>query len=106
MYGDVFGVLPKTTDADVRIYILFFTLFLNHIEQQGGEPVDRTPWGELEPEEGMVTCIICVRKGHVDDPLQRRNPSPRKKSPRKRRRPSQHHRMACRRLPAWRRHRV
>ncbi|GJE96899.1 DUF382-domain-containing protein [Phanerochaete sordida] len=34
LYGDVFGVLPKTSDAD-----------------QGGEPVDRAPWGELEPEE-------------------------------------------------------
>ncbi|KAI0819052.1 hypothetical protein BC629DRAFT_1278386 [Irpex lacteus] len=33
LYGDVFGVLPKNTDAD------------------NGEPVDRTPWGELEPEE-------------------------------------------------------
>ncbi|KAI9065478.1 DUF382-domain-containing protein [Trametes sanguinea] len=33
LYGDVFGVLPKNTDADM------------------GEPVDRTPWGELEPEE-------------------------------------------------------
>ncbi|KIP08861.1 hypothetical protein PHLGIDRAFT_87530 [Phlebiopsis gigantea 11061_1 CR5-6] len=34
LYGDVFGVLPKTNDADL-----------------GGEPVDRSPWGELEPEE-------------------------------------------------------
>ncbi|CAL1705349.1 unnamed protein product [Somion occarium] len=33
LYGDVFGVLPKSTDAD------------------SGEPVDRNPWGELEPEE-------------------------------------------------------
>ncbi|KAI0080549.1 DUF382-domain-containing protein [Panus rudis PR-1116 ss-1] len=33
LYGDVFGVLPKNTDADA------------------GEPVDRNPWGELEPEE-------------------------------------------------------
>ncbi|KAI0707825.1 hypothetical protein C8Q76DRAFT_696149 [Earliella scabrosa] len=33
LYGDVFGVLPKNTDADM------------------GEPVDRNPWGELEPEE-------------------------------------------------------
>ncbi|KAI0371640.1 DUF382-domain-containing protein [Pilatotrama ljubarskyi] len=33
LYGDVFGVLPKNTDADM------------------GEPVDRTLWGELEPEE-------------------------------------------------------
>ncbi|THG99470.1 hypothetical protein EW026_g2891 [Hermanssonia centrifuga] len=33
LYGDVFGVLPKNNDADI------------------GEPVDRNPWGELEPEE-------------------------------------------------------
>ncbi|KAI0683347.1 DUF382-domain-containing protein [Cytidiella melzeri] len=33
LYGDVFGVLPKNTDAD------------------NGEPIDRTIWGELEPEE-------------------------------------------------------
>ncbi|PIL24379.1 hypothetical protein GSI_14132 [Ganoderma sinense ZZ0214-1] len=33
LYGDVFGVLPKNTDADM------------------GEPVDRNFWGELEPEE-------------------------------------------------------
>ncbi|KAI0729881.1 hypothetical protein C8Q72DRAFT_883722 [Fomitopsis betulina] len=33
LYGDVFGVLPKNTDADM------------------GEPVDRNLWGELEPEE-------------------------------------------------------
>ncbi|KAI0807861.1 DUF382-domain-containing protein [Fomes fomentarius] len=33
LYGDVFGVLPKNTDADM------------------GEPVDRNTWGELEPEE-------------------------------------------------------
>lgn len=33
LYGDVFGVMPKNTDADM------------------GEPVDRNLWGELEPEE-------------------------------------------------------
>ncbi|KAJ3570834.1 hypothetical protein NP233_g4144 [Leucocoprinus birnbaumii] len=33
LYGDVFGVLPKVTDTGL------------------GEPVDKTPWGELEPEE-------------------------------------------------------
>ncbi|KAF9447985.1 DUF382-domain-containing protein [Macrolepiota fuliginosa MF-IS2] len=33
LYGDVFGVLPKVTDSGL------------------GEPVDKTPWGELEPEE-------------------------------------------------------
>ncbi|KAG6331856.1 hypothetical protein ID866_7232 [Astraeus odoratus] len=33
LYGDVFGVLPKVTDVN------------------GGEPVEKTPWGELEPEE-------------------------------------------------------
>ncbi|KAH9930663.1 uncharacterized protein B0H18DRAFT_872833 [Fomitopsis serialis] len=33
LYGDVFGVMPKNTDADM------------------GEPVDRNMWGELEPEE-------------------------------------------------------
>jgi len=33
LYGDVFGVLPKVTDTGL------------------GEPVDKTSWGELEPEE-------------------------------------------------------
>ncbi|KAJ8522887.1 hypothetical protein ONZ45_g606 [Pleurotus djamor] len=33
LYGDVFGVLPKATDSGM------------------GEPVDKNPWGELEPEE-------------------------------------------------------
>ncbi|KAF9001753.1 DUF382-domain-containing protein [Cyathus striatus] len=33
LYGDVFGVLPKVTDSGM------------------GEPVDKMPWGELEPEE-------------------------------------------------------
>ncbi|KAG5640090.1 hypothetical protein DXG03_001258 [Asterophora parasitica] len=33
LYGDVFGVLPKAGDSGE------------------GEPIDRTPWGELEPEE-------------------------------------------------------
>ncbi|KAF7784755.1 hypothetical protein Agabi119p4_920 [Agaricus bisporus var. burnettii] len=33
LYGDVFGVLPKVTDTGL------------------GEPVDKTTWGELEPEE-------------------------------------------------------
>ncbi|KAL0946378.1 hypothetical protein HGRIS_012608 [Hohenbuehelia grisea] len=33
LYGDVFGVLPKASDSGM------------------GEPVDKTPWGELEPEE-------------------------------------------------------
>ncbi|TFY75014.1 hypothetical protein EWM64_g9000 [Hericium alpestre] len=33
LYGDVFGVLPKTSDTDI------------------GEPVDKNLWGELEPEE-------------------------------------------------------
>ncbi|KAF8334553.1 DUF382-domain-containing protein [Amanita rubescens] len=33
LYGDVFGVLPKVTDTNI------------------GEPVDKEPWGELEPEE-------------------------------------------------------
>lgn len=33
LYGDVFGVLPKVNDTNL------------------GEPVDKTPWGELEPEE-------------------------------------------------------
>ncbi|KIN99510.1 hypothetical protein M404DRAFT_1004614 [Pisolithus tinctorius Marx 270] len=33
LYGDVFGVLPKVTDTNA------------------GEPVEKTPWGELEPEE-------------------------------------------------------
>jgi len=33
LYGDVFGVLPKVSDTGL------------------GEPVDKTPWGELEPEE-------------------------------------------------------
>ncbi|KAI5830149.1 hypothetical protein EV122DRAFT_294708 [Schizophyllum commune] len=33
LYGDVFGVLPKVNDS------------------AGGEPVDKEPWGELEPEE-------------------------------------------------------
>ncbi|TRM61252.1 hypothetical protein BD626DRAFT_405869 [Schizophyllum amplum] len=33
LYGDVFGVLPKVNDS------------------AGGEPIDKDPWGELEPEE-------------------------------------------------------
>ncbi|KAG6820037.1 hypothetical protein H0H93_006272 [Arthromyces matolae] len=33
LYGDVFGVLPKISDTGV------------------GEPIDKNPWGELEPEE-------------------------------------------------------
>ncbi|KAH7107652.1 DUF382-domain-containing protein [Auriculariales sp. MPI-PUGE-AT-0066] len=33
LYGDVFGVLPKHADSNL------------------GEPVEKTPWGELEPEE-------------------------------------------------------
>ncbi|EIN06987.1 DUF382-domain-containing protein [Punctularia strigosozonata HHB-11173 SS5] len=33
LYGDVFGVLPKTNNDGM------------------GEPVDKEPWGELEPEE-------------------------------------------------------
>ncbi|KAI0047493.1 DUF382-domain-containing protein [Auriscalpium vulgare] len=33
LYGDVFGVLPKTNDTNM------------------GEPVDKNLWGELEPEE-------------------------------------------------------
>ncbi|KAF7309656.1 PSP domain-containing protein [Mycena indigotica] len=33
LYGDVFGVLPKATDANM------------------GEPIDKSVWGELEPEE-------------------------------------------------------
>ncbi|KIK68056.1 hypothetical protein GYMLUDRAFT_155584 [Collybiopsis luxurians FD-317 M1] len=33
LYGDVFGVLPRANDSDM------------------GEPVDKEPWGELEPEE-------------------------------------------------------
>ncbi|KAL0576925.1 hypothetical protein V5O48_005071 [Marasmius crinis-equi] len=33
LYGDVFGVLPKAGDGEM------------------GEPVDKEPWGELEPEE-------------------------------------------------------
>jgi len=33
LYGDVFGVLPKVTDANI------------------GEPIDKNTWGELEPEE-------------------------------------------------------
>ncbi|KAK2459510.1 hypothetical protein APHAL10511_008494 [Amanita phalloides] len=38
LYGDVFGVLPKVTDTNI------------------GEPIDKEPWGELEPEEdGMQT---------------------------------------------------
>ncbi|KAG6852597.1 hypothetical protein C0991_010704 [Blastosporella zonata] len=33
LYGDVFGVLPKAGDSGA------------------GEPIDKNPWGELEPEE-------------------------------------------------------
>lgn len=33
LYGDVFGVLPKAGDSGI------------------GEPIDKAPWGELEPEE-------------------------------------------------------
>ncbi|ETW86315.1 hypothetical protein HETIRDRAFT_380641 [Heterobasidion irregulare TC 32-1] len=40
LYGDVFGVLPKTSDTDV------------------GEPVDKNLWGELEPEEGKYFSFL------------------------------------------------
>ncbi|KAG1827380.1 uncharacterized protein BJ212DRAFT_1294671 [Suillus subaureus] len=40
LYGDVFGVLPKVTDANI------------------GEPIDKNTWGELEPEEGKFISIV------------------------------------------------
>ncbi|KIK92151.1 hypothetical protein PAXRUDRAFT_26808 [Paxillus rubicundulus Ve08.2h10] len=36
LYGDVFGVLPKASDVNV------------------GAPIDKNPWGELEPEEANL----------------------------------------------------
>ena len=50
LYGDVFGVLPKNTDADVSLdYVALEIISLMVLQM--GEPVDRNLWGELEPEE-------------------------------------------------------
>ena len=52
LYGDVFGVVPKNTDADVSRLSRSPLSWLNVSIGQMGEPVDRNLWGELEPEEG------------------------------------------------------
>ena len=62
MYGDVFGVLPKTNDADVSTCCRSArTLSELYPKKLGGEPVDRSPWGELEPEEGafIMASVMC-----------------------------------------------
>lgn len=53
LYGDVFGVLPKAGDSGVCTSdtVILFIYSYNNVPQMG-EPVDKTPWGELEPEEG------------------------------------------------------
>jgi hypothetical protein len=58
LYGDVFGVLPKISDTNVRVVLsgkLSLTPFV-----QVGEPVDKNLWGELEPEEGKFICVIPI----------------------------------------------
>jgi PSP len=42
LYGDVFGVLPKAAN------------------DHAGEPVNKEPWGELEPEEGAFRVFIFI----------------------------------------------
>ena len=54
LYGDVFGVMPKNTDADVSHRPQSSSVWLSGIPEQMGEPVDRNLWGELEPEEGLL----------------------------------------------------
>lgn len=65
LYGDVFGVLPKVSDVNVRIRTTLNHLLCIHVIQnfQIGEPIDKNTWGELEPEEGkrllpMVTTVF------------------------------------------------
>ena len=73
LYGDVFGVLPKAGESGVSTPRLS-SYICSHPCTQVGEPVDKTPWGELEPEEGLsihciclffITCILFYRGGRV-----------------------------------------
>ena len=56
LYGDVFGVLPKADDADVSSPGFYGCKGLP-TSKQLGEPVDKTSWGELEPEGTVYLCL-------------------------------------------------
>lgn len=82
LYGDVFGVLPKNTDADVSYRPWCPYVWLILIPPQMGEPVDRNLWGELEPEEGLLLQVASCPL--AENFMQRkRNPRARKKAKRR-----------------------
>lgn len=59
LYGDVFGVLPKATDINVSD--MFRVLCSAIYREQVGEPIEKAPWGELEPEEGTPIHFRILR---------------------------------------------
>jgi splicing factor 3B subunit 2 len=69
LYGDVFGVLPKAAN------------------DHAGEPVNKEPWGELEPEEGAflinVLSLLPLLISHSD--AQKRKKNRKRKNQRKKR---------------------
>ena len=67
LYGDVFGVLPKNTDSNVRLICCGCPTTSADPCLQAGEPIDRNAWGELEPEEGMCAAVV-FRSRHSNFP--------------------------------------
>ena len=107
LYGDVFGVLPKVSDANVRIWPTRRTLLFIHVIQfpQIGEPIDKNTWGELEPEEGRGLLAVLVQQRYLLSDLQKRRRKRRKRKNQKpkkcpRRLPLQ---MGCKRRRVWKR---
>ena len=101
LYGDVFGVLPKVTDVNVRTCTAWKYLLFIHVMEfsQIGEPIDKNTWGELEPEEGRRPLVTVYATGVFIEPtLQKRRRKRRKKrSRRQKKRPRPlPQQMACR----------
>ena len=96
LYGDVFGVLPKVSDVNVRKCTARNYLLFIHVNQIG-EPIDKITWGELEPEEGRRFLPALMQQGYSLNDLQRRRKRRRKNQSQK---PKKHTRllplqMAC-----------
>lgn len=75
---------------------------------QVGEPIDKNPWGELEPEEGKSLLPALMQLGYSLNGLQKRK---RRKKKNRSQKPKKHPnplplRMACRHLRVWKRPRV
>jgi len=98
LYGDVFGVLPKVSDVNVRTWTVRNYLLFVHVIQnfQIGEPIDKNTWGELEPEEGK-RLLLMRQSRYILNNLQKKR---RRRKKKKNQKPKKHPRplllqMAC-----------